>query len=456
MANRVIQRLVELLGEDRVFHAKSDLIPYCSDFTRIRSFEHSGAWPLCAVLPEDTEEVSAIVGLAAENRIPIIPRGGGSNQVGGVVPTEGSIVLSTSRMDKILEIDPVNFMVTAQPGVNLGAMDDALEPYGLILAQEQGSYKVANIGGAVSTNGYSLRHNRYGNIGDNVLSLEVVLGDGRILRTGRRVCSNSSGYPLHKLFVGAEGTLGIITELTLRVMPKPERELPIIALFDSWDIARATAMKILCSGIDFSGGCCLNMRDETLGWINAIMIGIEGTEEEVEGASKRVTAILEENGGSLLDPDIAWEKWRQHRMTWCGSPNDERVEDDLVTVMPLQHYDEVHARFEKEVFQKYGIERSEGSNSRVITLGSRPLCAFSFTFDPKRLSTETLKEAFGEMMKIVAEYGGVGPGCHGVGALLADYMPYEHDKLRLEIMRDLKRLFDPYNIMNPGKKLPLG
>jgi glycolate oxidase len=454
LSGELVRSIVKLLGSERVFTERSDLIAYCSDYSRMTSYEEFGAWPLCAVLPESAQEVSEIVKLAVDHQTPIVPRGGGSSGVGGVIPSNGSIVLSTSRMDKVIEVDPVNLTVTAQAGVNLKRMDEILEPHGLILAQEQGSYKVANIGGAVSTNGFSLRHNRYRNIGDNVLSMEVVIGDGRILRTGRKVCSNSSGYPLHKIFVGAEGTLGIITELTLRVMPKPEVEVALAASFGSWEDAEKTAIRIMQRSVGYSGGYCVGSVSPELGtdeMVGMIILGVEGDREETATTRRLLESMLREAGGKLLDEKQSFEIWRHHRLLWCGTAREDFAIDDLVAAMPLQHYDEAFARIEREIFPKYGM-RTNDAEKRVITIGSRALVAFNFTFDEKKLSLADKQKAMGEMMKLVAEYGGAGPGCHAVGLLLRDHFGIEHDPVRFAVMREVKKLFDPHNIMNPGKK----
>ena len=453
-ADWLVRSLRGVLGEERVLDSRVDILPYCSDYFHRDSYVEYGAWPICVVLPETTEEVMEIVKLAASEKIPIVPRGGGSSQVGGSMPVQGSIVVSTARMNKIIDIDSVNMMVTAQPGVNLKEIDDVLEPYGLILAQEQGSYKTANIGGAVSTNGFSMRHNRYRDIGENVISLEVVLGDGSVLRTGRKVCSNSSGYPLHSIFVGAEGTLGIITELTLRIGPKPEKELAILALFDSWEKVQGVTWKLNSSGINFAGGYGFELeRKELGGSVAGVLVGIEGTREEVDASAKLLTKILEEIGGKLADPETAWEQWRLGRMLWCGTAAETNLSgDDLVVAMPLQYYDEARERIIREVYPKYGVTLG-GENARVVLLGRRHLVTFGFYYDPSELPLPRLKELFGEMLRIVAEYGGVGPGCHATGMLLVDHFEIEHDPVRAEVMRKIKRVFDPYNIMNPGKKI---
>lgn len=454
--DQLVKSLKDVLGEERVLDSKVDILPYCSDYSHRDSYIEYGVWPSCVVFPETTDEVAEIVKLAASKRIPIVPRGGGSSQVGGSMPVQDSIVVSTARMNRVIDIDSVNMMVTAQPGVNLKEIDDILEPYGLILAQEQGSYKTANIGGAVSTNGFSMRHNRYRDIGENVVSLEVVLGDGSILRTGRKVCSNSSGYPLHSLFVGAEGTLGIITELTLRISPKPEKEEAILALYDSWEAVQSIVWKLNSSEINFAGGYGFELERAELGGRAAgVLVGIEGTAEEVDASAKIIRRIFEESNGKLVDPERAWEQWRLGRMLWCGTAAEtELCGDDLVAAMPLQYYDAARERIIRDIYPKYGVTAG-GENARVVLLGRRCLVTFGFYYDPEKLPLPRLKELFGEMMKVVSEYGGVGPGCHATGMLLADHFEIEHDHVRSEIMRKIKRVFDPYNIMNPGKKIPL-
>lgn len=453
MNEALLKALTGILGEDRVLHEKSDLIPYCSDYHGSPSYEVSGNWPLCAVLPESTEEVVGIVKLAIEHETPIVPRGGGSNQVEAVAPPMGSIVLSTARMRKIVDIDETNMTVTAQPGIGLREMDEILEPHGMILAQEQGSYKTANIGGAISTNGISARNNRYGDIGENVLSLEVVLGDGRVMRTGPKVCNNSAGYHLHKLFVAAEGTLGIITEITLRVMPKPEVERGVAALFDSWETVKQVALAVMKSGINRAGGDVVDTLGENGERSYVAVVGLEGNREEVDVQESLVKRLYEEYGGVILDSEKATGIWRITRIYWCGTPHPNLRKDDLVAAMPLQHYEKAHRRIETEVFPKYGIVWDDVDN-KVIVIGRRPLACFDFLYDPKKTSHELLKEAFADMMKIVAEYGGAGPGCHAVGELLRESMAIQQDPVAMDIMMKLKQLFDPHNIMNPGKKLP--
>lgn len=452
MVDWLTDKLTAKLGNDRVLTERSDILPYCYEFVRYPS-DDSITWPACVVLPETTEEVSEIVKLAIESKTPITTRGGGSSFVEAIIPSEGSIVLSTARMNRVCEIDPINMTVTAQPGVNLADMDRILEPHGLILAQEQGSYKTANIGGAVSTYGLSASNYRYGDIGDNVLSLEAVLGDGRVMRTGPRVYSNSSGYHLHKLFTAAEGTLGIITELTLQLMPKPEFEDAIGADFDSWATVKEVALKILSSGVNRCGGDVTATREEDGKWRYPVVIGLEGKREEVEAQKREFARLFKQYGGKLMEPEEAWELWKITRKKWCGISHIDIHGNSLTAALPLEHYDAVYRIVEEDIYPKYKL-RPYLVDYKYIVLGRRPLIGFEFQYNPDEVSHDQMKKALGEIAEVVARYGGSGPACHGVGALLRDQLIHQYDPVALDMMRGLKRVFDPFNILNPGIKIP--
>ena len=237
-------------------------------------------------------------------------------------------------------------------------------------------------------------------------------------------------------------------------MPKPEVEMALGASFDSWEDAERTAIRIMQRGLGYSGGWCVGSVSpelETDEMTGTIILGVEGDREEAATTKKLLESMLKEEGGKLLDEKQSFEIWRHTRMLWCGTAREDFAIDDLVAAMPLQHYDEAFARIEREIFPKYGI-RSDDEEKRVIGIGTRPIVAFNFTYEEKKLSLADKQKAFGEMMKVVAEYGGVGPGCHAVGLLLRDYFDIEHDPVRFAVMREMKKLFDPHNIMNPGKK----
>ena len=248
----VKKELIAALGESKVLWKKSDILPYTKDTYRIRFEDEYKYFPDFVVLPESTSEVQGIVRIAASKTIPLIPKGGGSNRTGMLVPIHGGIVVDTIRMNKVLDVNVPNLYVTVQPGVTLKELEDRLAEQRLWLTQEQGSLKMATVGGSISTSGFSRRNQKYGTIADRVMSLEVVLADGSALRTGPKVLYTSTGYRLHQLFIAAEGTLGIITEATLRVEPLPEAREVFLAFYSDFWAANDAAQKLMASGVGFT------------------------------------------------------------------------------------------------------------------------------------------------------------------------------------------------------------
>jgi len=235
LQEEITKILVNRIGDGKVLWKKTDLTPYTRDSYNIRFDEDCKYFPDLVVLPEMTSDVQEIVRIAAKYKIPLIPKGGGSNRAGMLVPIHGGIIVDTIKMNRVIEVDAANLSVTVQPGITLKELDEHLARYGLALNQEQGSIKVATVGGSISTSGFSRKYQKYGTIANRIMSLEVVLADGRVLRTGPKVLYTSTGYRLHQLFVGAEGTLGIITEATLRLEPLPEAKDAILAFYnDFW------------------------------------------------------------------------------------------------------------------------------------------------------------------------------------------------------------------------------
>jgi glycolate oxidase len=180
----VREELVAILGEGRVLWKRADLLPYCKDTYRIRFEDEYRYMPDFVVLPETADEVQRIVRTAARRKIPLIPKGGGSNRTGMLVPIRGGIVVDTIKMNRLIEVSVPDLYVTVQPGMVLKDLEDQLSEHGVWLTQEQGSLKMATVGGAISTSAFSRRHQKYGAIADRVMSLEVVLADGSVLRTG--------------------------------------------------------------------------------------------------------------------------------------------------------------------------------------------------------------------------------------------------------------------------------
>ncbi|HUW42630.1 MAG TPA: FAD-binding oxidoreductase, partial [Thermoplasmata archaeon] len=317
--------LIEAIGENKVLHSEADLQVYRREaFTQLMNEnEIDRYFPDFAVLPETTADVQKVVTIAAEHDIPIIPKGGGSNLVGMLVPVKGGIIIDTIKMKTIVEISVPNLSVTVQPGITLKELDEELSKHGLALNQLQGSYKVATIGGSISTSGFPRKHNKYGAISDRVMSLEVVLADGRILRTGPKVLYTSTGYRLHQLFIGAEGTLGVITEATLRVEPLPEAEAIVMAYYDDFAEALEVASRIKTSGVMNIGLEAFEIPEKweykaPAGKRGVVIADFEGTKGEVDAEKEFATKIILETGGVLSDPKDAEAYAIGYEMIWCG------------------------------------------------------------------------------------------------------------------------------------------
>jgi len=374
--------LVVALGENKVLWKPADLLPYAADNSRMKPEEVFKHPPDLVVLPESTSEAQAVVKLAAEHKIPLIPKGGGSNRTGMLIPIHGGIVIDTIRMNKVLEVSVPNLYVTVQPGITLKELEGHLAEYGLALNQEQGSFKVATVGGAISTAGFSRKYQKYGTISDRIMSLEVVLADARVLRTGPKVLYTSTGYRLHQLFVGAEGTLGIITEATLRVEPIPESTEVLLGFFDDIWGAYVAALRITASGVMFVGADLSEPADpETFGAPHgkraAFCVSFEGSKGEVEADVDFVKGIFRETGGFLAGRDDAKRLFDEFTQQWCGDRAILGPEDETTAYVPTESVREFYDTLWNKIMPKYGMGPVPG-NKYGIDIGrySMSYCRF--------------------------------------------------------------------------------
>jgi glycolate oxidase len=452
------RRLVASLGEAKVLWSKADLIPYTKDTYRIRFEDEHKFFPDFVVLPETTRDVQEVVLIAAESRTPLIPKGGGSNRTGMLVPILGGIVIDTVRMNKVVEVNGSDLYVTVQPGITLKELEAQLAAHGLWLTQEQGSLKVATVGGAISTSGFSRRHQKYGAIVDRVMSLEVVLADGSILRTGPKVLYTSTGYRLHQLFVGAEGTLGVITEATLRVEPIPEAEDLILSFYDDFWAATAAAQKLMASGVTFSGGEAYESNEMAElgapeGKASLFYVLLHGTEGEVKAEAEFVTRLIEETGGVLAEKKVALEFMNRYTEQWCGARAITGFEDVITTYIPMEKIREFYDTLWGEIAPKFGIEPLPGEKYS-LDVGRYRMAGGRYWLPKGDNAWDKYQLVLREIARLATSLGGSVQSCHGVGIEHRDNMDLEYSEVALDTMRRIKRAFDPENLMNPGKKIP--
>jgi len=419
--------------------------------------------PEAVVRAVEVEQIARVLAAASEHRVPVVPRGAGSGQSGGSLPVDGGLVLNLAGMDRILKIDPADQVAVVQPGVITADLQRAAEARGLFYPPDPASAEFCTVGGNAAENSGGLRAVKYGVTRDYVLALQAVLPDGRVLRTGRSTMKTVVGYDLTRLLVGSEGTLAVLTELTLRLLPKPEAKATVSALFHELETAARAVQAVLMSGII---PAALEFIDsQSLGAVNAhaglglppeaeamVLIDVDGAPEVVAGQARRLARVLEESGGRqvrlALDPAEAAELWRARRSMGPAMYNlapDKLNEDVVVPLGRLaQTIRAIHAIGEKRgvLIPTFGHAGDGNLHVNVMYDASDA--------QQNRQAHQAVTDVFAQVLKV----GGSLSGEHGVGNAKLGYVGAELDPVAMELMRGIKRLFDPAGILNPHKAVP--
>lgn len=451
--------LIGALGANRVLWRPVDLLPYAADAFSMDPTESYRRFPNLVVLPENTAEVQKVVRVAAGHRAPLIPKGGGSNRTGMLIPIEGGIVVDTIRMNKVIEVSAQDLYVTVQPGITLKELETRLARHGLALQQVQGSFKVATVGGAISTAGFSRKYQKYGTIADRVMSLEVVLADGRVLRTGPKVLYTSTRYRLHQLFIGSEGTLGIITQATLRVEPLPESSEELLAFYDDFWMAYDAGLKLANSAVTFVGAEIGELAEPSAygappGKTGSLVIAFEGTKGEVKAEVDYVSRIIRQTGGIVAQTEHASRLIGEFTSQWCGDRALMKPEDEIIAYVPAKKVKEFYEKLWTDIMPKYGMTPVPG-NRWSLDIGRYAMTYCRFFIPEKDGGWEDRRKALTEVARLATRLGGSISACTGVGLKNRDVLVYEFSAEALATMWEIKRTLDPDNIMNPGKKLPM-
>ena len=448
------QKLAEIVSENNVTDKLIDLISYSKDAS-----EHRHR-PIGAVWPQNSEQVSAILKLANQERLPIVPRGAGTGLSGMAVPEKGGLVLDMARMNRILEIKIEDRLVVVQPGVVYAQLQKALDPYDFHFPPDPASGKVATLGGNVATNAGGLRGAKYGTTRDYVLGLEVVLADGAILKTGSRTMKCVSGYDLTRLFVGSEGTLGVITEITLKINPKPKSTATCSATFQEIKDAGEAISEIMRSGITPSvleildEQCLLALNrhgGQTLPEAAAMVLAeADGyTREETRYQIGKVVEVFKKNHATQVAQADSREEieklWTARRgiggILYRLSYN--MIAEDVT--VPISRVPELLIGT-----QEIG-KRNQVLIATLGHLGDGNLHP-NIIFDGRNAEEKSRAEkASEELFQLAIHLGGTLTGEHGIGLAKAPFMPLEHSPVAMRVMRDVKQMFDPNNILNPGK-----
>lgn len=435
--------------------------------TDLVAWGHDGsdefAAPGAVVEPGSTAEVARIVQLATEHGIPLVTRGAGSGLAGGSVPYGGALVLSLARMNRILEIDAVAMTVTAEAGVVTGDLQAAVEAQGLFYPPDPASLAWCSIGGNVACNAGGPRAVKYGVTRQYVLGMTVVLANGRTVRLGGKTHKQASGYGLLHLFVGSEGTLGVITEVTLRLLPKPPVRATLTALFPTLDAASTAVTAVLHSG---SLPCTVELMDRsTLQAVEAYLhIGLPETagamlvieqDGHLLAAVAHELALLDEvckgHGGfnievatDATDRDRLWQARRS--VYYALRKRSQRRDEDIV--VPRSAIPQMVERVEAIAAQT-GVEVAVFGHAGDGNL--HPSIGYDAS-DPAQVAATLAAEA--AIVQAAIELGGMVSGEHGVGTLKRPYIEAAIGTEALQLMAVIKNALDPRNLLNPGKILP--
>jgi FAD/FMN-containing dehydrogenase len=408
--------------------------------------------PLCVVEPSSTSEVQRIVRLANEEKVPIVPYGGGSGLMGGALSTRPNIVLDLRAMNHVFEIDSEAFSARVQAGIVLEALDKKLNEVGFILGHDPWTVPVATVGGAISTNSVGYRAGIYGSMGAQVLGLEAVLPNGEILRT-RGISKSSAGINLNALLIGGEGCFGIITEATIRIFPQPEARALYGIQFKSFELGFKAIEKLFYRRIR---PALLDFGDDEDDTGAPLYLVFEGTREIVQAEAKLAVAICTQEGGKLLPPREVGNFWRDRHVIARRFMNNRRqrrergqdgiFRDWIHVALPASKVLPFRTAA-RDIIEKHGVRLQESGLWVQPELFSMRLGAEEGKIPNPQL---TLEETVEELLRLAQKLGGSMEYTHGVGVKLAPLMAEEHG-YGLEVMRQIKRSLDPNAIMNPGK-----
>jgi glycolate oxidase len=449
----------KILGEDHVLIDEESLAHYAHDETEDLHFP-----PEVVLKPANAEQISQVLIICNKALIPVTPRGAGTGLSGGALPHLGGVLLSTERLNKIIDIDERNLQVTTEPGVITEVLQNAVKEKRLFYPPDPSSRGSCFIGGNIAENSGGPKAVKYGVVKDYVLNLEMVLPTGEIIWTGANVLKNATGYNLTQLVVGSEGTLGIVTRIVLRLIPLPSNDLLMLVPFQSAEKACEAVSAIFRAG--YTPSAMEFMERDALVWVSKfldstsvtigdevkahLLIEVDGNDMEVlmrdmEGISEIVQQF---ECGDILFADDAQQKaelWKMRRRVGeaVKSHSIYKEEDTVVPRAELP----VLLKGVKDIGNKYGFQS--------VCYGHAGDGNLHVNIIKGELSDEawngSLKEGIREIFLLVKELGGTISGEHGIGLVQKGYMDIIFDATQMRLMRDIKKIFDPNNILNAGK-----
>jgi glycolate oxidase len=451
----IVNQLENIVGKDSILTAKEDLATYSYDGTT--TWAHP---PDVVVLPSSTAQISAIMKLANENRIPVTPRGAGTNISGGSIPIKGGIVLCTTKMNRVLNISKANLTATVEPGVVLQDLNTLLTKENLFYPPDPQSFLTCTIGGTIAENSGGPLCIKYGVTKHYVLGLEVVLPDGYILNVGGSTVKNRTGYDLVPLFTGSEGTLGIITKITLRLIPKPAARKTIMAIFDDMTLAGNVVSRILAQGIvpakiEFVDNFVIRRIEEKMQIglpVDAntmLLIDADGSLAAVESEAQQILDLLHGGGAQLArlakDENEANVYWKARSAGFAAIYSAARTVIAEDVTVPRDRLSD---------FIKKLDEISKKSGFAIVLIGHAGdgnIHPSVFTNSREKEDLDRLQDTLTAIFEAALELGGTLSGEHGIGLEKQRLLSKALDPMAISLMKRIKALFDPNNIMNPDK-----
>jgi glycolate oxidase len=451
--NKIIDEIIKIVGKENALTSLEERKCYSYDART------DGAIPDLVVFPSSANEVSQILILANKLHFPVIPRGQGSGLTGGSVPVKGGVVLTFTRMNKILEIDTKNLIAIVEPGVITFVFQEEVAKHGLFYPPDPASYKYSSIGGNVAECSGGPNSMKYGVTRDYVLGLEVVKATGEIITTGVKTMKGVVGYDLTRLLVGSEGTLGVITKIILKLIPAPEAKATILALFKKVEdtaeaVSGIVAAKIVPSTIEFMDRASIRCSEQAnpMGIPEDIegllLIEIDGNADSIQSLAEKIKAVLIDYNAAEVtltqDPSEADKLWQARRVVSQATYNLNPVKIAEDVVVPRSNIPKL-IRFLEEMGKKYGLpilsfgHAGDGNFHVSLMIKDTP--------EDYTKAHEAVEDIFAETIRL----GGTLSGEHGVGTSKAPYLSMELSPEVIETMKSIKGVFDPNNILNPGK-----
>ena len=456
----MLDELRSIVGEENVRTDAESIRENSTDATKV--FHPADV----IVFVETTAQVAEIVRLANRLRVPVVSRGGGVGFAGGAVPIRGGIVMSMRRMNRILEINPIDLLAVVEPGVITADLHRAAESKGLMYPPDPASLKDSTIGGNVAHNAGGPRAFKYGVTRQYLLGLEAVLGSGEIIQAGGRVVKNAVGYDLTDLMCGSEGTLGIITKLTMRLVPKPEASATIMALFKSVrDCAiganRLIEAKIIPSKLELIDRQSLAairqyIKDENIPTAcelpqtahALLLIEVDGGRGEVAVSMDRVRQVVVQAGGDVQEAENPEDLWavRRYLSPAVGRIRPHKINEDIVVPRSrVGDYLDAMERLQAESGLPIVCFGHVGDGNLHVNL------MIDKSNQSERESAEIVKR---RIFELAVEMGGTISGEHGIGIMKSEFLSLALTGASIDAMKRIKQALDPNNILNPGKIFP--